>query len=461
MEGFGAMKNRLCRAGLGLFLICLGSTPGLSQTIEDAVPRADAPGEAASEPIVPMVQYLNADGTTAPSPYLLSPSPASTEDGVTVSLMNGTSQLKLMGSFSALSVFSTDRPYSPGLPLFLLPGSPFGLDTNTFDLHGRQSNIGAQFTGPTAGGFSPSATFLAFIANDSLTGDNYGFLPYNAFGELKNEDWRFAAGLQNDVFNPRKPTSVSLAVMFTSGNTGSFRSQARIERTYGSANSNMLQFQLAASDPVQSVIVSRDTRIQEDNGLPNIEGRVNAGLGPVEALTGGRKARAMELGVSGFVGQLRTTRSILSPPDPQSPIREIADCWGLGIDTAINLTESLGIQGELFAGAGLGEYNGGIGQTYDSLAGREVRSRGGWGELFFYLTPKLHLHSGYGVDAPMRRTGDTFLLTENQTFYTNLVWNWTKNVQISNQVDYRQTLYRDPLLDAEGMIYYSEFLWRF
>ncbi|MBU6173022.1 MAG: hypothetical protein KGQ60_04425 [Planctomycetes bacterium] len=382
-------------------------------------------------------------------------------EGYAVSMLNGTSQLKLFGSFSALSVFSTDRPYAPGLPLFLLPESPFGLNTNTFDIHGRQSNFGASFSGPEASGFIPSATFLAFIANDSLTGDSYGFLPYNAFGELKNDQWRFAAGLQNDVFNPRKPTSISLGSMFTTGNTGSFRSQARLERSIGTPTSNSLLLQIAASDPIQSVIETRSNRIEEDNGWPNIEGRINLGLGSVESYAGGRKARPMEVGVSSFVGQLRTTRSILSPPDPQSPIRQVADCWGLGIDTAINLTDRFGIQGELFTGEGLGEYNGGIGQSYDRAANRTIRSSGGWGEVFVYLTPTLHIHSGYGIDSPLNGAGDTFLLTENQTWFTNLVWNWTKNVQISNQVDFRRTNYRDPLLDAQGMIFYSEFLWKF
>jgi hypothetical protein len=385
----------------------------------------------------------------------------SDNEGITISMLNGTSKLRLFGTFSGLTMFSTDRPFAAGLPLFLLPGSPFGLDTNTFDIHARQTNIGASFSGPEASGFTPSATFLGFIANDSLTGDSYGFLPYNAFGELKNQDWSFSVGLRNDVFNPRKPTVISLASLFTSGNTGSFRSQARIERTLGDPSSSELLLQLAASDPIQSVVDSRSGRIEEDNGWPNIEGRISFGFGALETLAGGRKARTFELGSSAFVGQLRTTRSILSPPDPQSPIREIADCWGIGVDSALNLTDTIGFQGELFTGAGLGEYNGGIGQSFDSTAGREVRSSGGWGEVFAYLTPKLHVHTGYGIDSPLRRTGDSFLLAENQTIYTNLVWNWTKNVQISNQVDYRQTRYRDPLIDAEGTIFYSEFQLRF
>jgi hypothetical protein len=441
-----ALFGLLSGNSMGQSPLVIQPAPNYLLTDQQAVEESSTPSEVAGKPMI-----LPEESKPAPQPG----------EGISISMLNGTSQLKLFGSFSALTVFSTDRPFAPGLPLFLLPESPFGLNTNTFDIHARQSNIGASFSGPQAGAFTPSATLLAFIANDSLTGDSYGFLPYNAYGELKNEEWRFAAGLQNDVFTPRKPTSISLASMFTTGNTGSFRSQARLERNFGSSSTNSLQFQLAASDPVQSVIESRNARIEEDNGWPNVEARINAGLGPVEQYCGGRQARLFEIGVSSFVGQLRTTRSILSPPDPQSPIRQIADCWGLGIDSAINLTDSIGLQGELFTGAGLGEYNGGIGQTYDSAADRTIRSSGGWGEVFLYLTSKLHLHTGYGIDAPLRRTGDTFLLTENQTLYTNLVWNWTRNIQISNQVDFRRTNFRDPLLDADGAIFYSEFQWKF
>jgi hypothetical protein len=383
------------------------------------------------------------------------------DDGITVSMLNGKSRLKIFGSLSALSVFSTDRPFAPGMPLFLLPESPFGLNTNTFDIHGRQSNIGATFIGPEANGFTPSATFVSFIANDTLTGDNYGFLPYNAFGELKNEDWRFAAGLQNDVFNPRKPNVISLAAMFTTGNTGSFRSQARVERFIKPTDASEYTIQFALSDPIQSVFGSRDLRIQEDNGWPNVEGRVSMGLGETETLIGNRKARPFEFGSSAFVGQIRTTRSILAPQDPQSPIRSVVDCWGFGVDAAVNLTNSIGIQGEVFTGAGLGEYNGAIGQTFDSATRNAIRSSGGWGEVLAYITPALHVHSGYGIDSPLRLVGDTFALTQNQTFFTNIVWNWSKNVQISNQVDYRKTNYRSPLLDATGCIFYSEFLWKF
>ena len=459
-EGSVLVRNGFHFVGLVSAWLVLLANLGFAQSdtvlsSENLSSHSSTPLSQSAKPIEPYLPAENAVDCLPSKPS------APGKDGFTVSMLDGKSQLKIFGSLSALTVFSTDRPYAPGLPLFLLPSSPFGLNTNTFDIHARQSNIGAMFIAPQVNGFTPSATFVSFIANDTLTGDNYGLLPYNAFGELKNEDWRFAAGLQNDVFNPRKPSVISLAAMFTTGNTGSFRSQARIERFVKPSTASEYSIQFALSDPIQSVFGSRDLRIQEDNGWPNVEGRVNMGLGEMETLTGGRKARTFELGSSAFVGQVRTTRSNLAPQDPQNPVRSVVNCWGFGIDAAINLTSSIGLQGELFTGAGLGEYNGGIGQTFDSATQQAIRSSGGWGEVFAYLTPKLHVHSGYGIDSPLRRAGDTFVLMENQTFFTNVVWNWSKNVQISNQVDFRKTNYRSPLLDAAGCIFYSEFLWKF
>ena len=108
-------------------------------------------------------------------------------EGITVSMLNGTSQLKLFGSLSRADGLCSSRPSltGPDSPLFLSPASPFGLNTNTFDIHARQSNLVLLFSGPQAGAFTPSATFLAFIANDSLTGDSYGLSALQRFWRIE------------------------------------------------------------------------------------------------------------------------------------------------------------------------------------------------------------------------------------------------------------------------------------
>lgn len=380
-------------------------------------------------------------------------------DGLTVTMLNGQSKLKLFGQFSAIGVFSTDRPFSAGLPLLMLPPSPFGLNTNTFDLHARQTAFGASFSGPEVLGFTPGAYFLGFVQNDVLTSDAYGFLPYNAYGELKNDRWRIAAGLINDVFNPVSPTIISLGKLFGSGNTGSFRGQARLEHFYKPSDAFQLTSQFALSEPVSSV-VTNNARILEDNGWPNVEGRLAAGLGPVEELAGGRKQRRAEIGVSGTVGQLRTSRLITAPTDPEIPNRAIVNTWGLGLDGQVAVTDRIGFAGEFFIGQGLGEYNGGVLQSFNSRTLRAIRSRGGWGEVYCYVTDQLHLHTGYGIDAPLRQDLAPTQFARNQTYFANLVWDASKVLQISFEVDYRRTDYVT-FRNADGLVFLTQMLWRF
>lgn len=109
---------------------------------ETLASNSSTPLSQSAEPIEPYLSPEFAVDCLPCKPF------ASSNDGITVSMLDSKSQLKIFGSLSALTVFSTDRPFAPGLPLFLFPASSFGLNSNTFDIHGRQSNIGAIFIGP-------------------------------------------------------------------------------------------------------------------------------------------------------------------------------------------------------------------------------------------------------------------------------------------------------------------------
>jgi hypothetical protein len=412
---------------------------------------------SAEFPSIPMA----VDPVTAGTPTLPSPpgTTVTSGDGLTVSLLNGSSRLKLFGQFSAIGVLSSTRPFPAGSPLFLLPRPDSGNNTNTFDLHARQTAIGAIFSGPEVFGLTPGANFLGFIQNDNLSSDAYGFLPFNAYGELKNEQWRFAAGLQSDVFNPANPTIISLLKLFASGNTGSFRGQARLEHFFKPTDGFQLTTQFALSEPV-STIISNNTRLLEDNGWPNVEGRVAAGFGAIGELPGGRQLRPIEFGVSGVVGQMRNSVLFLTPDVPEPLIRSTINVWGVGADLHAAITDRFGIAGEVFLGQGLGEYNGHVGQSFNSTTLRPIRGAGGFGEAYFYFTDALHLHAGYGIDAPIVRDLAATQIERNQSYFANLVWDASKAFQVSFQVDYRKTDYR-ALRNADGVVVLSQFLWRF
>lgn len=89
-------------------------------------------------------------------------------EGSTISLLNDTSRLQIGVNLSALATFSTSRPFSSSLPLFLFPADPTGRDTNTFDLHARQSSIGARLSGPEVFGLTPGAEILTLFLTTIL-----------------------------------------------------------------------------------------------------------------------------------------------------------------------------------------------------------------------------------------------------------------------------------------------------
>jgi hypothetical protein len=119
-----------------------------------------------------------------------------------VSTLNPNFNVHIFGALVGDMLFNEARPVSPGAPYYLSPASPSGLDQNTVDVHGRSSTLAAAFTGPMMGNFQAGGMAMAFFYNDSVLADQYGILPAQVWGDLRNEYWRFAAGLQFDVFNP-------------------------------------------------------------------------------------------------------------------------------------------------------------------------------------------------------------------------------------------------------------------
>jgi len=390
----------------------------------------------------------------------LRPAPKYTPgEGVTISMLNDTSKLTLGMTLSGLGVFSTQRPQPPSLPMFLSPASPTGLSTKSFDLHARQSSLDARFTGPEFCGLTPGGEVLAMFFNDNISTDNYGLLVYYAFGELKNDDVRFAAGLQRDIFNPVGPTILPSSYLYGSGNAGSYRGQIRFEHFAHLDNGSQLTFQFGLSEAISTLVRnSLADPLVEDNGWPNLEGRLALGAGEIQEYMGGRKQRPIELGVSGVVGQIRITTPSSGARDP---VRIVDDVWAVGCDLQWAITDRLGMKGELFMGQTLGEYNAGVLQNFNSDTFGPIRTHGGYGEVYYYLSPKCHVHCGYSIDNPNNSDLAGGQIASNQTIFNILYYDFSKSFQIGFEVDHRRTNYVAPLKDADAILVMTQFLWRF
>jgi hypothetical protein len=398
------------------------------------------PPETLSQIVAPQIVYLQAPSAGA----LNSKEP--TAGGVL--LQSGVGQLKVSGAMSLLGVYGSDRAFVPWSPLFMLPPSILGDSTPTFEAHARQSNLQFLYAGPEVAGWQTGAFGKFYFTNSSLTSDIYGFMPV----------------LQPDLFAPRDPIVIPMTLMGGAGNAGTFRGQLRGEAFWKPNDAFQATLQTALSDPISTVLIDSSRRTTESDGIPNFEVRGVLGFGEIEELAGGRRERPLELAVAGLVGRIRNSQIIysLDDIDPSIPIRSIIDIGGMSVESKINLTDRLGLIGEGYFGQGLGNYAGTIFQTFNSQTFQAIRGQGGFLEAFFYLTNRVHLHMGYGIDAALRRDlpASPGAIARNSAYYGCLFWDISPTLQYGVQVDYRETDFA-VLNDNSGWFLYNQFAIRF
>ena len=345
-------------------------------------------------------------------------------------------------------LFSGARPVAPGIPFYLTPASPFGFNEATFDAHARQTTLFAAVSGPDVGDFKAGGLALAVLFNDALIVDRYGFLPVLAYGELKNEDWRFAGGLQIDIFAPLLPTVLPFSYLAASGNAGVYRGQLRAEHFVHPSQDEEWTFTAGLSDPIATTV--NNETLSEDNGWPNVELRAAYGVGQ-KMKAGFTDVRQFEVGISAVVGQLRTT---------MGPMRVVADVWGIAGDFYWRFTDNLGITGEVQTGEALGTYGAAIFQNVNAITFQPVHVTGGWLEAYDYITPCLHAHVGFGIDDPLDSDLAPAQIAANRTIFANLIWDVTKSFRLAGELDFRKTNYFI-FPDNQGTGFEFQMQWKF
>lgn len=436
-----------------------------------ALTQETARQEALAQDLARLRQQLTgqAAATSAPAPTTAStPAPTaaparelvSFTPGKGVTLQAGGNQLRLWAEAKLLGFSSSRYVFNPGQPLVVSPKDPDA----SYDLSAQQSMVYAAFQGPKWGSWSPGG-FALFTLQDNLLAEGYSFTPVVFYGDLGNGGWRIAAGQQFDVFAPRDPDNLTSGKLATTGNPGAYRPQLRLERRAALSAGSEALLQLAVSSPITTALPSsfdlttlQTQELVEDNGWPNLEGRLSFGFGAPAERAGGRQLRPLELGVSGVVGQLRVLDNI-RPTDPLTLDfdRTTVSVWGAALDGQIALGRSFGLSGELYTGQGLGEYMAGIFQSYNRTSNRAVPTSGGWGQVYVYPAENLRFNVGYGID---NATGaGVFGLLKNSAIFANLVWDVNAWLQLGLEGNYKFTLY-DTFGEKDAWVVISQVMFR-
>jgi hypothetical protein len=424
------------RSQLGGSPVAASNTTSPSGTAVAAPPDTQS-AKASTQPAV--LQYNNGKGFTMQS--------------------NGAS-LKLWAEAKLLGFSSSRYTFNSGQPLIVSPKNP---DTS-YDLSAQQSMVYGAFQGPKWHGWTPGA-FAIFGLQDNILAEGYQFTPVVFYGEISNGTWRFAAGQGFDVFAPRDPDTLPNGKLAASGNPGAYRPQFRVENHFKAGEGFAGALQLAAASPVTTALPDQvdlsnlqSQEIVEDNGWPNVEGRLSLGFGATKERAGGRQLRPLELGFSGVVGQLRVLDNIRAlTPLTLTSDRSVISVWGAAFDGQLALGRRLGISGELYTGQGLGEYMSGILQTYNRSSNQAVPTSGGWAQLYVYLSDNLRLNLGYGIDHA--QDGGAFSLLRNATAFANLVWDVNPWLQLGLEGNYKLTTY-DTFGDKDAWIVITQVMFR-
>ena len=95
---------------------------------------------------------------------------------------------------------------------------------------------------------------------------------------------------------------------------------------------------------------------------------------------------------------------------------------------------------------------GGIIQNFNGNR-QGIRSTGAWGEVYYFWTPCLHSHFGYGIDDPLDSDLTAGLARRNQFYFGNILWDVTKSIDVGFEVSRWETAYMAPLQDNQAMVY--------
>jgi hypothetical protein len=304
-----------------------------------------------------------------------------------------------------------------------------------FNVDAKSTRVGLDFTGPCIP-YLCDAKIGGKVEVDFqgqfVTRNKPGLLLRHAYVEAKHDDYRLLVGQTWDVISPLGIPTLNYTAGSAVGNLAYRRAQFRAERYLAFSDRFLMALQGSLNGNVVTDFVSDPaTTTSADPGpYPDIQGRVGFTLGDR-----GPDSKPIVLGVGGHIGiqsfDFRTAPVVLGD--------EILT-YSLATDMVIPLASRWGVQGEFFPGYNLSKYMGGILQGIDRVTRQGIHATGGWVDIYFDWTPSVHTHTGFAIDDPLDQDM-TSGRTRNQMYFTNVLWDATKNLQFGLEVDVWDTDY--------------------
>jgi hypothetical protein len=317
-----------------------------------------------------------------------------------------------------------------------------GRDDDQFSVTARQTRLGVSIKGPELAG----ATTRGKVEVDF----------YGSGGEDKPElrmrhayftmnwperDLEALFGQTWDLMSPLIPRNLNFTNLWWTGNLGFRRPQARVTKGYSVGENGRISLALATTRTIGDpdfFAFGEDTGT--DAGFPTIQGRAAYSFK-------GIAGEETSFGLSGHYGEEEHDFTTLLGGTGHRDVKS----WSVSAEAHVPVAKKVLIEGEVWTGANLDAYVGGIGQGVVVVPFedgrfryvRAIRSRGGWIHLDAGPFKKWRIGLGAGIDDP---EDDDLLVgqrSRNIGIFANAVYSVRENLDLGLEVLHWQTDYKD------------------
>lgn len=384
---------------------------------DETVPKSPEPQNTVSPAYVTHEELANILGVRQPS------------DG----LQKGRFTFTPYGFINVSTSYETERTVNGDYALYSRSPDLDGGGHSGFHVDPKSSRLGLKIGGPDVPWqgrcVKTSALFeVDFQGNINSTRNRPGLMLRRAFVDFTKNDTRLLIGQEWEIISPLVPQSLNYVPGSCAGNLGYRRAQIRLEKTrdWTQDFSTIWQFAICDNIPDNLDIPGANTA---NAGWPMLQGRVAASFWKNPHAD----CQPMTLGVSGHVGEMRYDYLSYNIDHRKH------ETWSANIDLVVPVTKKLQLSGEIYTGVNLASSLGGIMQGVDffspgsnQINPRSAKASGGWGNITYKMTKKLHLNTGYTIEDMPEIIGSAHLgggnyaaRTRNQILYLNGVYHWT------------------------------------
>lgn len=352
-----------------------------------------------------------------------------------------TVRIQPYGSLWANMYYASSRTEPSSFTLWVFSEQDQG--ESSLDLDVRRTRLGAMIDAPPLelgdGEYDSHGRIEIDFLGQFLTENRAGARLRHAYWVLEAEDHRFLVGQTDDVISPLKPGMLNFSVGWAGGNIGFRRAQFMAEQRFDLLDEMDLLIQGSLNQDIIADFPTDPGVRRESANWPVLQSRAAISLP-----SPGDTERPLTIGVSGHIGETGFDFLAAGPPPLNLPPADDVrfKTWSVNLDVEIPLTESLTVRGELFRGANLSPFLGGIGQGVCPCLRKPIHSDGGWFELVQHWNPQLESHFGAGIDDP--EDEDSLLgRVQNSFAFGNLIVHVTDTFSTGCEIVWWRTLYHD------------------